>query len=102
MQTSVFDAYALARAGVEALRRGDARKARELFELIVDAGQADASSCLGLAYACSRLNDRAGTLAAVDRALALEPRNLRALILKGDCLAGERAARGNARRARPR
>jgi aspartyl/asparaginyl beta-hydroxylase (cupin superfamily) len=87
MQTSVFDAYALARAGVEALRRGDARKARELFELIVDAGQADASSCLGLAYACSRLNDRAGTLAAVDRALALEPRNLRALIMKGDCLA---------------
>jgi len=87
MQTPTFDAYALARSGMEALRRGDARKARDFFELIVNAGQADASSCLGLAYACQHLNDKAGTMMAVDRALALEPRNLRALILKADCLA---------------
>jgi aspartyl/asparaginyl beta-hydroxylase (cupin superfamily) len=86
MQTPVLDAYAIARSGVEALRRGDAHKAREFFELIVRTGQADASSCLGLAYACNRLNDKAATMAAVDRALMLEPRNLRALILKGDLL----------------
>jgi aspartyl/asparaginyl beta-hydroxylase (cupin superfamily) len=86
MQTPTFDAYALARSGVEALRRGDARKARDFFELIVSAGQADASSCLGLAYACQRLDDKAGAMSAVDRALELEPRNLRALILKADCL----------------
>src|SRR5215831_6171841 len=71
MQTPMIDAYAVARSGVEALRRGDALKARELFERIFNTGQADASSCLGLAYACSRLNDKAATLVAVDRALAL-------------------------------
>jgi aspartyl/asparaginyl beta-hydroxylase (cupin superfamily) len=87
MQTPMIDAYAVARSGVEALRRGDALKARELFERIFNTGQADASSCLGLAYACSRLNDKAATLVAVDRALTLEPRNLRALILKADLLA---------------
>jgi aspartate beta-hydroxylase len=87
MPTPPIDARALAQSGVEALRRGDAGKARELFEQIVTAGKADASSCLGLAYACTRLDDSAAALAAVDKALALEPRNLRALILKGDHLA---------------
>jgi aspartate beta-hydroxylase len=87
MPTPPIDARALAQSGVDALRRGDARKARELFERIVGAGQADASSCLGLAFACIRLDDSAAALAAVDKALALEPRNLRALILKADHLA---------------
>ena len=81
--------------GIEALRKGDARKARESFERIVAAGQADASAYLGLAYACAGLKDRPAALAAVDRALALEPRNLRALIMKADHL----AAAGDARAA---
>jgi aspartate beta-hydroxylase len=81
--------------GIEALRKGDARKARESFERIVAAGQADASAYLGLAYACAGLKDRPAALAAVDRALALEPRNLRALIMKADYL----AAAGDARAA---
>ena len=85
--TSTIDARALARSGVEALRRGDARAARESFERIVAAGQADAASCLGLAHACRSLKDSVAALAAVDKALALEPRNLRALILKADHLA---------------
>jgi len=81
--------------GIEALRKGDARKARESFERIVAAGQADASAYLGLAYACAGLKDHQSALAAIDRALALEPRNLRALILKADHL----AAAGDARAA---
>src|SRR5437899_12096746 len=81
--------------GIEALRQGDARKARESFERIVAAGQADASAYLGLAYACAGLKDHAAALAAVDRALALEPRNLRALVMKADQL----AATGDARAA---
>ena len=84
-----------AQAGIEALRRGDARAARESFERIVAAGQADASAYLGLAYACAGLKDHPAALAAVDRALALEPRNLRALVMKADQL----AATGDARAA---
>src|SRR6266581_2295575 len=81
--------------GIEALRKGDARKARESFERVIAAGQADASAYLGLAYAFAGLEDHPAALAAVDRALALEPRNLRALILKADHL----AAAGDARAA---
>ena len=77
----------LRESGVDALRRGDARTARESFERIVAAGEADASVCLGLTYACRRLGDKAAALAAIDKALSLEPRNLRALILKADHLA---------------
>jgi aspartate beta-hydroxylase len=84
-----IDPRALAQTGVEALRRGDPRSARDSFERIVAAGQADASSCLGLAYACRILKDNAASLAAVDKALALEPRNVRALILKADHLGEE-------------
>ena len=86
MQSPSIDARALRESGVEALRRGDARSAREAFERIVEAGPADASACIGLAYACRSLNDHAASLAAVDKALSLEPRNFRALILKADHL----------------
>jgi aspartyl/asparaginyl beta-hydroxylase (cupin superfamily) len=91
-----------AQAGIEALRRGDAHKARESFERIVATGQADASAYLGLAYACAGLKDHPAALAAVDRALALEPRNLRALVMKGDYLAtagDDRAAASHYRAA---
>jgi aspartyl/asparaginyl beta-hydroxylase (cupin superfamily) len=56
---------------------------------------ADASSYLGLASANARLGDHRAALAAVDQALALQPRNLRALIVKADSL----AALGDARAA---
>ena len=87
------DARALAQAGADALRRGDARRARETFERIAVAGMADAASSLGLAFACRGLGDKAAALAAVDRALVLDPRNLRALIFKGDHLAESGDAR---------
>jgi len=91
-----------AQAGIEALRRGDARKARESFERIVATGQADASAYLGLAHACASLKDHSAALTAVNRALALEPRNLRALVMMGDCLAAagdDRAAASHYRAA---
>jgi len=91
-----------AQAGIEALRRGDARKARESFERIVATGQADASAYLGLAHACASLKDHSAALTAVNRALALEPRNLRALVMMGDCLAtagDDRAAASHYRAA---
>lgn len=82
-----IDVRALAQSGIEALRRGDFRGARESLERVVSSGLADAGICVALARACVGLNDRAAALVAVDRALSLEPRNLRALILKGDYFA---------------
>src|SRR5712675_1497103 len=96
MHHSPSDARAHARSCIEALRKGDVRQARESFERVVAAGQADASAYLGLAYACTGLKDHPAAVAAVDRALALEPRNLGALIMKADYL----AALGDARAAR--
>jgi aspartyl/asparaginyl beta-hydroxylase (cupin superfamily) len=86
---STPDRALLARTGTEALRRGDARAARASFEQLVESGEADAGVYLALAQACRGLGDIKATHAAVDRALALEPRHLRALVMKGDCLAEE-------------
>lgn len=73
-------------AAMEALRAGRHAEARRLFEAAADPGQGDPTAQLGLAYACVGLRDEAAAAAAVDRVLALDPRNLRALVLKGDLL----------------
>lgn len=93
MHAPPTDTLSLARSGVDALRRGDARAARESFERIIASGAADASTHVGLAYACRGLNDPVASRVAVDNALALEPRNLRALIMKADDLASGGDAR---------
>src|SRR5258706_13835768 len=80
------DARAHAKSGIEALRKGDVRRARESFERVVAAGQADDSAYLGLAYACTGLKDHPAAVAAVDRSLALEPHNLGQLTMKADYL----------------
>jgi aspartate beta-hydroxylase len=87
MNDRTNEKVALMSAGIEALRRGDAAAARASFERVVGAGGADAPAFVGLAYACRALGDGAGVLAAAERALALEPRNPRALLLKADHLA---------------
>ena len=86
MHTPPVHARALSKSGMEALQRGDARGARAAFEQILAARLADASLCLVLAYACRSLKDGPAALSAVDNALAMEPRNLRALIFKADLL----------------
>jgi len=96
MLMSANDAPALAMSGMEALQRGDARGARDTFERIVASGRADAFSYVGLAYSCRQLRDSAAMVAALEKALALEPRNTRALILKADHLADQGDARAAA------
>lgn len=81
------DIVAHSRAAHEALRRGDAAAAREQFRLATEAGRVDAATWIGLAIACRELKDADGALAAVGRALALEPRNFQALIVRGDLYA---------------
>lgn len=75
-----------AQAAAAALRGGDHARAKALLEGLVAADAGNASLWLGLALARRGLDDGAGMGAAIDRALALEPRNPRALILKGDHL----------------
>jgi aspartyl/asparaginyl beta-hydroxylase (cupin superfamily) len=84
----------LSQAGFDALRRGDAARARERFREAIASGEDQAPVHVGLAYACRALKDAAGFAAAVDRALELDARSLHALILKGDQLAATGDERG--------
>jgi hypothetical protein len=81
------NAAAAIQAGVEALRRGDARSARSAFMAIEKVGGATHQMRLLLAQACTMLNDARGAHAALDAVLAAEPTNLYALIMRGDLLA---------------
>jgi len=92
---TAIDRNSVLRAGTAALEAGDALTARRHFESVLAAGLGDAATCIMLGIACHRLNDRPALHGAVDRALAYEPRNLHALLMKGDCLVDS----GNARAA---
>lgn len=84
---AIIDRNALFAAGTAALAGGDARSARAHFESIVASGQPDAPAQVGIALAAQRLGDLVALDAAVARALAIEPRNLQALLLRADRLA---------------
>lgn len=94
MQFASTDTRALRQAAADALRAGDALRARDLYTQTIAAGEADTSAWLGLAFACRRLADAEGKLNAVNKILELEPRNVWALILKGDHLGETGDARG--------
>ena len=80
------DINRLAQAAVTALRAGDGRRARSLLEQVTASGRADGSHWFALAVACVQQGDDGAALTAVDKSLETDPRNLRALILKADCL----------------
>jgi aspartate beta-hydroxylase len=84
----------LVQAGLDALRRSAPGDALAIFDRLASAGHADATVSLGRAYAWAMLHDHTNAMAATDAALALEPRNLRALLLKADLFhrAGDGAA----------
>ena len=75
---------ALANKGLAALRSGDVSTARRSFDAVVEAGRASAGLFVMLADTCSRQGDDPAANAALDRAVALEPRNLAALTMRGD------------------
>ena len=83
-RVDAVDIRAMAQLGMTKLRGGDARAAREAFDKIVAAREADASIYLALAIACQQLNDQAGMHIAIEAALAREPQNLRTLMMKAD------------------
>jgi aspartyl/asparaginyl beta-hydroxylase (cupin superfamily) len=84
----------LMQQAADALAKGEAAKARLLLDAIIDAGQADASAWVLMSRALRALGDPSGEGAAIDRALALSPKDLRALLAKGDHLAAAANARG--------
>lgn len=94
MANGVSDGPSITRLGVEALQRGDARAAARLFEQAAAVDPSNPGPRLLAAHAYQSLGEMAAHEAAVDQTLTLEPRNLRALILKGDCLARAGNARG--------
>ena len=87
-------ASAFNQEAIDALKRGDGVSARALLTAAVDAGGANAGTWINLAIANHLLKDDAGINQALDEALRLDPANLRALMMKGDLLAGRGDRRG--------
>lgn len=81
------EAERLLRESVEALRQGRPDEARSLVEKVTATSGAGAPAWLLLATTCRAQRDAAGEEAALDRLLVIEPRSVRALIMKGDCRA---------------
>ncbi|TGY87108.1 aspartyl beta-hydroxylase [Marinicauda algicola] len=67
-----------------ALHAGRHREAAEKFAAALARDPRQIACAIGLAYACKALGDRAAQERALDHALALDGRNLHALIMKGD------------------
>jgi tetratricopeptide (TPR) repeat protein len=74
------------RRGIAALRSGDVPGARQAFSAAVAADARNLDAWLGLAFACAKLGDDTAALTAVDRALQIDPRHMRALLFKADHL----------------
>lgn len=83
------------RAGVAALGRGDLAAARRDVEPVTVSPHANLQAWLILAIAANLSGDTATAETAADQVLAIEPANMRGLIVKGDC----RAAAGDPRAA---
>jgi aspartate beta-hydroxylase len=84
------------RAGKAALESGDALAARRHFDSILAAGLGDAPACIMLAIACQKLGDMEAAQNAIDTALAHDPRNIHALLMKAERLAATGNTRGAA------
>jgi aspartate beta-hydroxylase len=81
---SSSDLQAAWRDGARALREGRAAEALERFGVITGAGDANSVVWLGTAMAHKVLGDRPAERTALTRVLALEPRDLRALLMTAD------------------
>jgi aspartate beta-hydroxylase len=94
MAADPIDFMAVTAAGYAALKRGDPKAARALFEQAVSAGAADAAVWFGLSAAQRSLGSSAEENSALDQALKLDSNHMPALLAKGDLFAklGDRRA----------
>jgi cytochrome c-type biogenesis protein CcmH/NrfG len=81
------DPQSLWRSGAQALREGRLDQALFAFESIIRLGRADATVWFAVALAKNRLGDDAGCWSALDQVLALDPKNVRALMMRADAYA---------------
>lgn len=79
---------------MQSLRSGNYQHAADEFFSIISSGYVDASLYLGLAYALYGQGNIEDALSAAGRSLELEPRNLRALLLKAAMLDASGDGRG--------
>jgi aspartyl/asparaginyl beta-hydroxylase (cupin superfamily) len=75
-------------AGGFLYRSGDARRARDLFEKAVAADGHSKVLWLNLANACRALGDKKSEAQALEKALAIDPRYVLALLRKGELMEG--------------
>lgn len=95
MQMSAPQAERAMQAGIAALRQGRGEEARRLVQQVIDRGSPLPPPWFLLAQCCRSTGDTDAEEAALDKALADQPRNIGALIMKGDC----RRRRGDLRAA---
>jgi aspartyl/asparaginyl beta-hydroxylase (cupin superfamily) len=74
------DAIRIANAGIAALQRGDAAGAREQLDTAITMGLRNIQADMAHAHACRLLDDAAGEVAALDRALVADRHHLPALL----------------------
>jgi aspartyl/asparaginyl beta-hydroxylase (cupin superfamily) len=84
---SAPEAEAAIRAGIAALQRREANEARGLFEAVLERGSPLPAPWFLLAQACRQGGDSRAEEAALDKVLSEQPRNIGALLMKGDCRA---------------
>jgi aspartyl/asparaginyl beta-hydroxylase (cupin superfamily) len=81
-------------AATSAFAAGDWKTARGRLEALDALGQADAEALALMAAACAHLDDAAAAHAAAERAVVLDARNLRAVLVKAELLTAEGDLRG--------
>ena len=77
-------AQALANQGMAAMRAGQPQLARDALAQLVAAGLVSVDLHLALAHAHLALGDATQAMQSVDAALLLDPRDIAALVFKGD------------------
>lgn len=91
------DLIALVHGAAAALMAGKHGEARQKCEAILARNKGNIQVWFIHAYACLGTGDPTAAEAAVDRILMVQPENIRALIVKGDCRARCDDSRGTAR-----
>jgi aspartyl/asparaginyl beta-hydroxylase (cupin superfamily) len=87
MQLSNEEAERLVREAVDSFQQGRPDEARRRLDTVVATGRANAQIWLLLATVCRAQRDSRAEEVALDQVLEMEPRAIRALIMKADCRA---------------